>query len=234
MVEYLTKEELYERVHQCKNEIGLSTNEYGFAMPELCLEKKINLLYQSFHTKALRGMASIGSVPEHDVIILNSDRSHTEQNFDCCHEFMHLKIHCDLDDKIFNCINTLYIKQDDYIEWQANEGAAEMLMPYKEILSHVKMFYSNEKNPYNVFDVKDYLSIEFSVTGKVIEYRLESLRHELWQHANGVQVNDVEVLSACQRFKKGIKTPSLHEITRLYHESQARKQSNFINFGAIF
>jgi Zn-dependent peptidase ImmA (M78 family) len=248
MVEYLTKKQLYDKIHTYKGGLGLDVNDYGFDMISLCKEDGVKLEKLPFKTKALRGMASIGISPSDDVILLNADRDDKEQNFDCSHEYVHLCIHRNLDKKIFNCIDAIYAKQDSTIEWQANEGAAELLVPYKAFLPLVKNEYPTSDNPVEIISLKDYLADIFNVTTKVITYRLESLKYEVHQYLNGASLQDVKIMSLAQQKRNKIDIRSLNDIENEYFNSlveqwhdvrQTQKQvylqeTKFINFETAF
>lgn len=235
MTKYLTKAQLYKIIHQYKCGLGLGQNDYGFNMVQMCKNDGILLEKLPFKTKYLRGMASIGSVPEEDVILLNSTRSNTEQNFDCGHEYVHLCIHRDLDKKIFNCLDTIYVKQDECIEWQANEGAAEILVPYEVFLHLIKDGPFNYKNVYEIKYLKEFAANMFNVTTRVIELRLESLKYEIYQYLNGTSLNDIKLLSLSQQKRLKINVKSLNDIEREYQAKicNSFSKAKFINFDSI-
>ena len=62
-----------------------------------------------------------------DLIMLNAGRNRKEQMFDLSHELMHWWLHKDRSSR----------GRDDLAEWQANEGAAELLVPWKELVQRV-------------------------------------------------------------------------------------------------
>lgn len=236
MTKYLNKRQLYSLIHKHKQQLGLNCNDYGFNMIQLCRQKGILLEQLPFKTKYLRGIASIGNEIEKDVILLNSNRVFIEQNFDCSHEFVHLCIHRNLDKKIFNCMDAVYVKQDKYIEWQANEGAAELLVPYEELLPLIKNGPFNLNNPYEIKNLKNFVANIFNVTIKVIEFRLESLKYEIHQYLNDTPLNKIRILSQSQQIRLNIKVKSLNDIER---EARDRiyypiPETKFINFGNIF
>jgi Zn-dependent peptidase ImmA (M78 family) len=219
MAKYFTKGRLYDEVHKYKAGLGLGVTDYGFNMVDVCINDGIMLKKLAFQTKALRGMAAIGSVPGEDVILLNQDRSDAEQNLDCGHEFVHLCIHRDIDKKIFNCIDSVYAKQDVFLEWQANEGAAEIIIPYQALLPLIKADYDAFRDATDIMSFKDHLSSKFNVTFKVIEYRIESLKYEIDQYINGTSLSDIKILSNAQQQKQKIYSKSLNDLeAELYLE----------------
>lgn len=236
MVRYLTKRQLYSQIHQYKQGLGLDHNDYRFNMLHICKQKGILLEQIPFSTKHLRGMAAIGSVPGEDVILLNSNRSNTEQNFDCGHEYVHLCLHRRLEKRVFNCLDAVCVKQDEYIEWQANEGAAEMLVPYRVLLPLIKTGPFDINDPNGITQLKNYAAEMFNVTRKVIEYRLESLKFEIHQHINGIPLNDVKMLSLSQQKKKKINIKSLNDTEKELRERRMYplSETKFINFDSAF
>lgn len=235
MAKYLTKEQLYLKIHQYKRGLGLEHNEYGFDMIQMCEQDCVKLAKVPFKTRLLRGMASVGTVPEEDVILLNCYRSDKEQNFDCGHEYIHLCFHRNLDKKIFNCLDT-NIKQDEYIEWQANEGAAEMLVPFGVLLPLIKTGPFSMANPYDIAYLKDYAADMFNVTRTVIEYRLESLKYEIHQYINGIPLRDIKMLSLSQQKRQKINIKSLNDIEKELRDlrTYSLPRSSFINFDSAF
>lgn len=234
MTSYLTKKELYSLVHKHKTRLGLKNSDYGFNMIHLCRQSGILLEKLPFKTKYLRGMAVVGNESEEDIILLNCNRDIIEQNFDCSHEYMHLCIHRDKDKKIFNCMDALYVKQDEYIEWQANEGAAELLVPYEEFLPLIKYF--SPRDSYDIKYMKEHAAEMFGVTIKVIEFRLESLKYEIHQYLRGTPINEIRILSRAQQSRLNINVKSLNDIEKecLDRISYSIPETKFINFDRIF
>lgn len=212
MTKYYTKKRLYNEIHDYKGGLGLNVTDIGFDMIELCINDGVLLQKIPFKTKALRGMASIGDTPEKDVILLNEGRNKREQNFDCGHEYVHLCIHRDLNQKTFNCIDAVYTCQNIFIEWQANEGAAEMIVPMEVLLPFIRNNYSGSGYYADIIALKEQAASIFNVTDKVIACRLESLKYEIQQYLNDVPLKDVEILSLSQQKNKKINIKSLNDI----------------------
>jgi Zn-dependent peptidase ImmA (M78 family) len=235
MARYHTKELLYNEIHKYKAGLGLEHFEYGFNMVNLCISNGIKLEKLHFKTKALRGLASIGDNPKDDIILLNTDRDYREQNLDCGHEYVHLCIHRNIGQRIFNCIDAVYAKQDTFIEWQANEGAAEMLVPYSALLPYTKTFYNQLDSAAKIIKFKENAALAFNVTVKVIEYRLESLKYEIHQYINGIPIIDIKILSLAQQDSLNIRIKSLNDLQKELFENDMKKVRNsyFINFSCI-
>ena len=215
MRRYLNKKELYGEVDKIRQRIFKCT-EYEYPFPLADWIKHVNgLSFESlpFKTKALRGMAVIAEKPnQNHVILLNSNLSVYEQNFYCGHELVHLCLHRDTPSKQFNCYDKVMPNQDPFLEWQANEGAAEFLVPYKILFPLIKE-HIDEFNDYgDIYSFKLNLSNEFMVTETVIEIRLESLKYEIMQYINGVNIENINFLSRTQQKRLGIKAISLNDI----------------------
>ena len=127
MSSYIDKNSLYKKVQYIRNHLKITYLDYPLDSLKLCSEvlgKKMG--YAPFKAPALRGIAAIDKNDyQNDVILLNSARTKIEQNFDCAHEIIHTIAHRNLPGiTSFSCFETVGKKQDPFIEWQANEGAA--------------------------------------------------------------------------------------------------------------
>lgn len=104
----------------------------------------------------MRGIVRIAkNRDENHVILLNENKSFVEQNYHGFHELTHI-LTVDEPGTTLNCFGNTRPNQNSYIEWLANEGAAEFLMPYKEILyeisvSVIDLAIENRATDYNVF-----------------------------------------------------------------------------------
>jgi len=148
-------------------------------------------------------------------IALNGNRSDTMQNFDCMHELIHYFFH-DIENQQYICSvsdseeNT--IVQDSYIEWQANEGAAQFLIPYEILLSLIKARKDYLDTWYGIQDLREDLANKFNVTEDVIKVRLKSLKYEIHQYLNGCALEKIHLLSISTQEKRGIFIKSLNDI----------------------
>lgn len=234
MALFCTKSELYNKVHQYKDYLGFDTNEYGLDLVSYCKEFGYIIGEVPFNTKGLRGMATVSSDQYSDAILLNSERDYFEKNFDCGHEMMHLGIHRDLKHKYFRCMDKIYPERDGYVEWQANEGAAELLVPYEIFLQLIKTYDFNNYNDIRLF--KKFAIGFFNVSKTVIEFRLESLKYEIHQYLNGTPLNDIQLLSSSYQQKNKINVKSINDIERELYEKEMNSWSSspLINFDNVF
>lgn len=112
----------------------------------------------------MRGIVRIAkNRDENHVILLNENKSFVEQNYHGFHELTHI-LTVDEPGTTLNCFGNTRPNQNSYIEWLANEGAAEFLMPYKEILPIIR----NESKTFDehsmpIFDLSEKLSNMYNV-----------------------------------------------------------------------
>lgn len=201
----LTKRELYSRMAVIRREFGLSKNE-PFSNPEKILPGVSNLKIAEvpFKTTALHGICSFGEAGQCDIILLNSHRPLVAQRFDCLHEFIHLHEHRNLQKTTFYCYDRVREKQNAFLEWQANEGAAELLIPYADFIprfcSSLETVLKGQKSIYLQGTLADY----YHVTPAVIDNRIRTLSYEIDQFREGVPVDRLRILSDSQQKRSGI------------------------------
>lgn len=210
----MNKSELYAAIDKLRLNL-----DYDNARPissfELFSRCRNILLYENdFKTTGLRGMVFIGDISKPHVIILNSNRNIVEKNYDEAHELMHIFFHRNISLQTFQCIDSPKFTQNSYLEWQANEGAAELLVPYRALLPLVKEMYCGYFEAEKTFGLHpfcEWASQKFFVTARVIEIRLNSLKYEIDQYLNGVPIDNIQILSNNQQQKRGIIVQSLAE-----------------------
>ena len=208
-INYCTKDDLYKYVAKSKEFMGIKTNEIGLDFYEACSNiKKLDVRTVNFKDRSLRGL----SVPKENIILLNSSRNRTERNFDCAHEFMHVIKHKNENFQTFNCFDTLRPQQSPYLEWQANEGAAEMLVPYKIFIPMFCGSISNCETYADYYSFLEFLSCIFNVPIAVIELRVDNLKYEIHQYENGCDINHIRLLSNKKQAQRGIHITSYNTL----------------------
>ncbi len=150
-------------------------------------------------------MVSFGDENSDDIILLNSSRSCWEQNFDCTHEMLHLILHRKDKGQVFFCTDTVSDKQYPIIEWQANEGAAELLVPYQDFIPR----FANLLR-FNAVGITSLLAEYYYVTTKVISNRIDNLAYEIDQYRAGRRIDQIKLLSHRQLKRIGI-TPTCYK-----------------------
>ena len=206
------KEQLYRNVIRMKRFLGFGAHQYGINIIENWAYG-IKLEKLPFKSRGLRGMSYPGTKPYPDIILLNSKRSETEQNYDCGHELVHLTIHRKLEKQVFNCFDSgTAPKQDPFLDWQANEGSAEFFIPHKFFIPFFKECVGNAPSRKDIEEFKRYAADLCYVPPAVIKYRIESLKYEILQYYAGSDINDLHILSKRQQERMGIYVRSLNEI----------------------
>lgn len=210
---HYSKDGLYKRIEQERRALQIEWNNYPLNLITLCREKYgIEVTFVPFVTEGLQGMfipKKSATMP--DIIMLNDSRNDFEQNFSCAHEFIHFALHKNEDLPAFN-FDSIRESQNHYFEWQANEGAAELLVPYKMFIPQLTAEINRLPSLTSLNSVKHKLSKDFHVTTSVIENRINSLKYEIYQYQKGVPLDKIQILSNNQLIQRGIKILSLNDV----------------------
>lgn len=205
------KRELYNFVEKLRN--ALNINQYPINTVDiLANDDTTDLYFRDFNTVGMCGTALLGS--KVDTVVLNSRRDICEQNFDGSHEIIHLAKHRDENVQFFNCFEKTHPKQNLYLEWEANEGGAELVMPYRDFFPIIKSNFRNISTSSDIKLLRLELAQRYHVTKSVVEVRLESLKYELYQYLNGTDINDIYFLSNRAQERQGIQTFSLNDLEK--------------------
>lgn len=206
---------MYENIADLKNFlISVGANQ-PFDIFNICSKiDNIEISSVPFKTVGLRGIAALAKdADDINCILVNSKLSYEEQNFHGIHELIHIYTGTPNSGQTFNCYDKVKPNQNSYVEWIANEGTAELLLPYKEVLPFIKdnisKFYTCF---FPVYEICKVLAENNNVSQTVAENRLNSLKYEIFQYLNGVDLNNINILSKHQQELKGIKVDSLSQI----------------------
>ena len=201
---YLTKQDLYTCVEQYRQKlfsVGLSFPLDFFSI--LKVSPNITFDYADFDTPGLRGMAFVNynGFNSHGILI-KSTLSKEEQNFHGVHEILHTVLHSQITNNSFKCYDQIRPNQSSFIEWQANEGAAELIMPYRnfipQFLDLLQCYQFNSAYwtyTYGGFDIFDVLAKHYGVTSIVAKNRVSTLSFEIDQYARGTPIDSIRVIS---------------------------------------
>jgi len=161
-----SREALYRRVQAFRETFGVGKGPVDvFTLCELI--PGLELRQAAWKTRGLNGVFMRGEYT--DLIVLNAARNRKEQTFDLSHELMHWWLHRDLDSN----------GRDALREWQANEGAAELLVPWRELVWRVYECRAALSSAENLHRFTIAQAERCGVTEAVIRYRYESLSAEL-------------------------------------------------------
>lgn len=185
-----------------------------FNVFEICSTlKRTDIRTCPFTTKGLRGMATIASSPtDINCILVNSNLTFAEQNFHGIHEFIHTVSCPENSGQTFSCFDTVRPHQNSYVEWMANEGAAELLVPYKQLLPLIKKHYPDLIKDLGTYEFCEEHAGLFLVSPTVLQNRIDSLKYEIHQHISGIEVEDIQILSKKAQENKGVFVKSLVDL----------------------
>jgi len=155
---------------------------------QVCVAPKIEII--EFDNIKICGLLYKGD--SSTTIGLNARRSAGGRNFDCMHELMHYWLHNDKDS--FYCLDGM----SSHIEWQANEGAAQFLMPYQSFIPnycylHDKLYA--KYMPQKAYEVQvSMLANSYMVGEMSIKIRMKSLKNEIAQYIDGASINKIKIV----------------------------------------
>lgn len=209
-----TKKTLYFTIGFLKSNLYLN-DDIGINISEHIRKTDKNTIIETvnFRTKGLRGMVSLPTDNNPSIILLNKNRNDAEQNYDCAHEFMHIVFDNTKQKSIYHCYDTVQDYQNKFLEWRANEGAAELLVPYKVLLPMLKEYVKNNPTLHEFNNYKRDLAKTFFVPERVIHYRIENLKFEINQFLNGTPLNEIEIMSFAEQRNKNISQMSLNTLS---------------------
>lgn len=211
---YYTKSDLYKAVNEIRCFAGIDEYNGTVDIKDICSNKyHIKIASIPFKTQGLRGMASIAMGEDNDdVILLNSRQTEEEQNFICGHELMHLILHRNKNIQSFNCFEKVMPNQDNFLEWQANEGSAELIVPYYKFLPDIKDAKPSFKRWNDIYSFKLDMAEKYHVSYAVISVRCESLKYEIDQYLRGVELDELAILSNTKQSYIGLHCKSLNDL----------------------
>ncbi len=209
---------LYRSVDRIRDRLGIDYNAREVDVRRIA-ESKLNLKVETlpFKTPGLHGIACLGFGEEPDVILLNRARNPIEQRFDFSHELYHCAYHRHVQQAMFSCYETVGAQQNPFAEWQANEAAAELILPYRAFLPMIKA--RDLSSSHAIDNFIGGCAMRFSVTHQNIVVRLESLKYEIYQYLNGVPLEKLEFLTRNEQERRGIRVESLLDLKRRIRRS---------------
>lgn len=213
-----SKEQLYRFVSRLRQNLGLTWQDYPLRLPALLEGGRVAVEVYPFRQPKLCAMALRGT--KCDTIILNGSRTPQEQNFDCAHELIHLTLHRDVEQDCFQCFEGKTPAQDSFLEWQANEGAAELMLPYQMLLPLLKRSRRKLRDAGDIRALRRQLAARFFLTESILRVRLESLKYEISQYLDGVDLDRITLLSSRQLQQQGIQVESLNDLERRLGEEE--------------
>lgn len=180
-MKFISKAALYGEIDRIRAENGVLGPLDPYA---LARRHGIKISVYEFDSRRLSGVLMRGK--RRAEIVVNSSRCAEARRFAVAHELVHYFLH---DGTEFMCLEDSGVTA---LEWQANEGAAELLLPYRDFLS----FYKNIRSLYIADEDRAVraLAKEFSVTPGMVKTRLLSLSPEIAQLEAGMPIENIHPL----------------------------------------
>lgn len=212
------KSELYDHIRKIRQNLGLT---YPLDLVQVIKNNdNIRISTADFSTNGLRGIAYIArKETEPDLIFLSNNRTEFEQNLDCAHELVHLSLHRNNNARRFNSNEALPADQSALLEWQAEEGAAELIMPYKKFIPIFCLLVDVCQDSWELFEsLKMRMATLFKVTPNIIADRIENLRYEIYQYEQGISIDRLHLISIAEQEANGIDIKSYNTIFEEIHK----------------
>ena len=193
-IKFLNKSELYKKVSQKAVSLGfdLYSPNYRIDSVRLAMDVCLNLSIEFIDFKETKICGILFKGKNTTTIGLNSRRSAHGKNFDCMHELIHYWFH---DGDYFCCAEN----SQNHLEWQANEGAAQFLLPYQNFIPNYSYYHDHFYANYSPMAAHDalikHLAARYLVGEMVVQYRLASLNSEIIQFVDGVKIDDIKITS---------------------------------------
>jgi Zn-dependent peptidase ImmA (M78 family) len=194
------KKKLYGYVDDLMRSFGITYDDYPICGYKIA-EKVKDLVVEKHQFYDL----NVGAVlvkQSFSFLAVNTRKSPLEQNWDVMHELIHFYRHNG--GKVY--FSAVKARQNTFHEWEANEGAAQALVPYQLFIPHLlKKLPYLESWDYTYDDFIGYFSDMFKVLPIVIERRIENLEYEIYQAKNGIPIDGLIILSRNERMDLGIR-----------------------------
>ena len=194
-VKILSKAKLYEIVTEKATSLGFNVYAQNYKIDAIalamrvCVAPEVKIL--EFSDIKICGLLYKGEFST--TIGLNARRSATGKNFDCMHELIHYWLH---DQSAFHCLEGM----DGHMEWQANEGAAQFLMPYQSFIPnycHLHDALYAKLPPQQAYETQiATLAGNYMVGEMAVKFRIDRLRNEIAQYVDGVDIGKIKVVTS--------------------------------------
>lgn len=203
----MTKAELYHVVDSCRTRFFPAVSRDPLCIQRACqAHLGLEIDFHAFKTKGLRGVAFV----REGIICLDAKMSPVRQKFYCAHEAFHVLLHAELSWR-FRCYDDRPALHDDYLEWQANEAAAELLIPHRTFLRKVSQAAAAIGTGRDFLLLRAELSDYFGVTPAMVKTRFDSLKYELIQCLAGVPIDHLTFMSEHRQRTRGITAVSMND-----------------------
>lgn len=169
----ISKIDLYEKVQIVRELLGLTFEDYPLNIAKLERRLSVFVIIERtpLATPKLCGFLIKKDFPKKSIIIINSKLSPQDYFFALAHETIHYFCHNETSESMNN---PLLFKEHSENEKQANEGAAELLLPYKLFIPDYKICIDEYKN--NV-DAISNTAKAYCINPEVVKFRVLNLEN---------------------------------------------------------
>lgn len=219
-INFITKHELYLLLDYIRFNFNISVdNVFNItSFYKNNFRDIVELTFHGFNDVKIGGFLVKNKFPEKSHIVVNENKDRYSMLFDLTHELMHYLLHPEDRE---NYISSSLCDIDNF-EWQANEGAAELMVPYRKF---IPIFCDRIKYCKNYLDYSNLIKVlaeKFVVSPAVIEYRISGLKYEISQYEAGINIDRLDLLSK-----------TAQEAQNIYIDSYSKKFRQKSNLGII-
>lgn len=195
----MTKAVLYARIDSMRKKYGIKGS---FDPWEFAKNHGYEIRFHSFDDNNVKGFLVRVPGAARQGIILDKNLTREEQRCILAHELVHSELH--------GAFSRLYEVDKDsssYTEYQADEGAAELLIPYREFIPEVcRMRKMLNARPALI---TGQLAKKYGVDSEYIRRRIKSLEYETGQYIKGVPIDKIELRSRYELEKNNVLSEKL-------------------------
>ena len=180
---------LYKALDGCRQQLSLSL-EQPVDPYRLAVQLGCDVAVHFFECQAVAGMLLQSAKEEPPflaVALLNGARTSQSQRFTLAHEMVHFMLHPRIPQRI--CRDSAAAGSVP-LEWEANEGAAELLLPYRRMLPFLASMAALPF-PQKV----QRISARFQVSLITARFRLEGLKGDWEDYMSGTALSALPLLS---------------------------------------
>lgn len=130
--EKASKAELYRAIDSIRTHLSISLDDYPINLQKIIKKHPeiIQVEEVAFTTPHFGGLIIRREHPLPNVVVLNANGTSEDQNFALAHEIVHIFCHPNQNHDYCPA------KNHSWMDKQANEGAAELLMPFKLFIQY--------------------------------------------------------------------------------------------------